>query len=256
MGGKGGGGGGSSTDVRGAARETGKQARELAREQTFANRPNQYNPWGSTEWTWNTDPSTGIDRWTQTETLNPDLQRTLDAQLGTQAGRAELAQSQLGQLQGNMSTPMDFGQYGDVIGFDPTEQRQTAEDAAYGRATSRLDPQFEEQAQKMEINLRNKGLRAGDAAYDAQMATFNRSKNDAYEQARLGSVEQGRAEFGIGLQGNQYANELRRSQIEEDLYKRGFPLEEINRLMQGQEIEGSTPSSSDQATIADNLRGD
>ena len=58
------GGGSKRPDVIGGAREPGEQARELAREQTYANRPDQYNPWGSTHWEATTDAER-MERWTQ-----------------------------------------------------------------------------------------------------------------------------------------------------------------------------------------------
>lgn len=245
---------GSSPNVVGAAKETGKQAKELQREQTYANRPDQYNPWGSTQWTTSIGDD-GLTKYTQRETLNPMLQSSLDSQLGIQQARSGAAGNVASRLGDMFSTPMDFDQFGGVVGFDPARQRGFAEDAAYGRATSRLDPQFEQRAKELEIDLRNKGLRAGDAAYDAQMETFNRARNDAYEQARMGATLEGRAETGLGLETNERANALRRQQMEEALFQRGLPLEEINRLMQGQEIEGSTPSMQEKATIADKLGG-
>lgn len=267
--GKSSGGGGDSVK---AAEKTGEQARELNREQTEANRPDQYNPWGSTEWeqenVWQADPNASRSdnlkarmqgkegageyrtKWTQRETLNEDLQGALDAQFGNIRGRSELAGDRMQDVQNEMGQAHDFDQYGNVIGFDPTEQRQTAEDNAYQKSANRLDSRFGEQSNDMEISLRNKGLRPGDQAYDSQMSQFGRDKNDAYEQARLGATAEGRDEFGIAQGGNQYANELRRSQIEEDLYKRGHSLEEINKLLQGQEISGGTPSSPDQKTVA------
>ena len=138
---------------------------------------------------------------------------------------------------------MDFDQYGSPIGFDPAEQRQASEDAAYGRSTSRLDPQFEKQRAEMDVNLRNRGLSPADPAYQAEMETFGRSRNDAYENARMGATLEGRQETQLGMQTNDKANALRRQQIEEDLYKRGHSLEEINMILQGQEIKGGPPSS-------------
>jgi hypothetical protein len=273
MGGKG---GADTPDTVGAARAAGEEARKLNDEQTRANRPDQYNPWGSTEWTneqiWQPDkntegtlkynPQTGrmergggsfVDNWTQKETLNEDLQGALDNQFGQIRGRSELASGRMDDLQNEMGSAHDFDQYGDVIGFDPTEQRQTAEDNAYQKSANRLDSRYGSEAKEMEISLRNKGLRAGDQAYDSAMESFGRDKNDAYEQARLGATAEGRDEYGIAQGGNEYANELRRSQIEEDLYKRGHTLEEINKLMKGQEVSGGSPSMPNQKTIGTDL---
>lgn len=189
--------------------------------------------------------------WTQIETLNPELQASLDAQFATQRERSELAESLMSQHAEKYGTMHDFDQYGDPIAFDPAAQRQAAEDAAYQRSTNRLDPQFDSQRKQLEIQLRNRGLKAGDAMYEAELSRFDRGRNDAYEQARLGATSEGRAEVGVGLDMNERANALRSQQIKEDLFARGYTLDEVNRLLEGQEIEGSTPSSTDATTKAD-----
>lgn len=300
--------GADAPDVRGAAVETGEQALMLNEAQTTANRPNQSNAWGSTQWTSQINPNTGLTEWSQTETLNPQLQASLNAQQNIQQGRSELAEGMMARVWDQYQTPMDFDPYGkpiqaaDVAGenrfsfdqgltdfqYDPTGHRQTAEDAAYQRATSRLDPQFESQQQALTTRLRNQGLSPGDQAYDAAMANFDRSRADAYEQARLGAVAEGRAEdqllfgqqlsahqqnvgqqgqlFGQALQGSglrnqqqqqeydqaqqsaQLANQLRTQQMQEDLYKRGYSLQEVERLLAGQGITGGPPTSGGQTS--------
>ena len=322
--GKSSGGGGNPADVVGAARETGEQARRLNEAQTAANRPNQNNAWGSTQWsntpTW--DESTGqyVNRWTQTETLNPKLQEALDAQQNVQLGRSNLAQGQMGRVWDDLSQDMDFDQYGDPLAlqgagdiqqsgwdameqfqgmfdYDVSGQRQAAEDAAYQKAANRLNPQFEQEQAALLSRLRNQGLAAGDAAYDSAMANFSTGKNDAYEQARLGASAEGRSEadlayqqlankyginqsanqqlydqymgglsfdnaaqqqqFAQNVQQNQIANALRTQNINEDVDARQFSLNELERLLAGQQISGGPPSTGGQTdTIASkNLGG-
>jgi hypothetical protein len=305
--------GGDAPDTVGAAKETGKQARMLNEAQTFANRPNQANAWGSTAWqntpTW--DESTGqyINKWNQTETLNPKLQESLDAQQNVQVGRSNLAQGQMGRVWDDQSQAMDFDQYGKPIqlgqqdpvdysqwnafdqsqgmfDYDVAGQRQAAEDAAYQKSTNRLDPQFDSGRSELETRLRNQGLQQGDVAYDNSISNFDTGRNDAYEQARLGANQQGRNEadfgyqqqlgkyganqganqqiynqymggiqsdnaaqaqqFGQNVQQNDIANALRTQGVEEDLYKRGYSLEEMNRLLDGQQIKGGPPTSGGQ----------
>lgn len=286
-------------DVLGAAGETGRQARILNAEQTRANRPNQSNAWGSTSWTDTQvlNPVTGLleTQWNQKETLNPMLQQSLDSQMAVGAGRSGLAEGIMARAWDQYSQPMDFDKYGGPIAFNPEAgpkdftydkfqydqggERQRAEDAAYGRAQARLDPQFASQQQALETKLRNQGLRQGDQAYDAAINNFNTGRNDAYEMARLGAVGEGRTEaeqnfqqalrtqgtqygqahgasqlnaqlqgqrFGQGVQSNQIANALRTQQVQEDLFKRGFSLDEVDRLLAGQKIEGGPPSSGGQ----------
>lgn len=272
-------------DVSGAAKEQGTQARILNAEQTRANRPNQSNAWGSTNWTTSQvkNPVTGLyeNVWNQEETLNPMLQQSLDSQMAIGAGRSSLAEASMARAWEDQQNPMDFDQYGGPIQFnaeagpqdfnyDMGNQRQVAEDAAYGRATARLDPQFAAREDSMRTQLRNQGLRAGDRAYDSAMENLGKERNDAYEMARLGSVGEGRTEqqlgfgqaaqqaglnaqfqnqrYGQGAQTNQISNALRQQQVQEDLYKRDFNLSEVDRLLEGQMVQGGPPSTGGQTT--------
>jgi len=232
--------GSDAPDVTGAAETEGEYSRETARDVTYADRPDQVNPFGSVQWGTEqvVDPATGemVTKWTQNQSLNPALQGTVDTSLGMMQGRADLANTLNQRAIGDMSQAPDWQQFGDVVGFDPAQQRQAAEDAAYQKSTSRLDPRFSQRSSDLEIKLRNQGLRPGDQAYDAQMSSFGNERNDAYEQARLGSVSQGRDEFGVAMQGNERANALRDQQIQEYLSKRGFSLAEADQVQQGQTV--------------------
>jgi len=82
--------------------------------------------------------------------------------------------------------------------------RQRAEDSMYGKFTSRLDPKFENDEKQLQIDLRNRGLSEGDAAYDSAMDNFGREKTDAYQQASFNAVNNAGAEaernFGMDSQ--------------------------------------------------------
>jgi len=200
-------------------------------------------------------------KWTQRQTLNDDTQRLYDNQLGMMQGRSDLAAGMNSRVAEDMGTRADFDQFGDVIGFNPTDvglasydpsgARMAAEDAAYTKATNRLDPYYEQQMQKTELDLRGKGLRPGDAAYDRAMSGFSTGRNDAYEQARLGASQEGRTEADFSFNQllnrsdalynqesntNQIANALRQQQIDEYLGERGFSLAEQERVAEGQTV--------------------
>lgn len=228
----------STPDYKGAAEETARSDAEMLDKQTMANRPNQYNPWGSMEW------SQGPGgQWSQTQTLTEDAQSALDAQMAMQKGKSEQGLGMMDRMKDEFGEPVDWGQFGDQTGleFDPTELRQRSEDAAYGRATSRLDPRFEQEGQALEIKLRNRGLTEGDAAYDSAMQNFNQTKTDAYDRAQTGAVSQGRAESGQAFQQQKgsadYANQLRQNQMKEMMQQRGMSLNEINAIMSGQQVQ-------------------
>lgn len=245
--------GADAPNVEAAARATGEEARALNAEQTAANRPDQYNPWGSTTWqsvpTY--DPTTGgmINRWIQQESLAEPLQQSLNSQMNIGAGRAQLAEGLMGRAWEDYQNPFDWSKYGDVqqFNYDPTQQRQAAEDAAYQRQVNRLDPAWESRQAQLQERLNNQGLRPGDQAYDSAMRNFDTGRNDAYEQARLSSTAEGRGEadlmFNQAAMQNQIANALRSQGISEGLGQRNFNLSEVERLLQGQLISGGPPSS-------------
>ena len=230
-------------DVVGAAEKEGEYSRETARDVTYADRPDQYNPWGSVTWGQEQiiDPATGepTTKWTQNEALSPDSQKLFDTQMGMMQGRSDLAGGMMGRIGQEMGTPPDWNQFGDVIGmdYDPSQIRSHAENAAYQRAASRLDPRFAREGEALEVKLRNQGLRPGDQAYDAQMESFTTGKTDAYDQAIWGATAAGMGEAGQlwdqQMGGTQMANALREQQIMEYLGKRSFSLGEQEALNKG-----------------------
>lgn len=290
-------------DVIGAAQEEGEQSRETARDKTYADRPDQYNTMGSNTWGQSMvrDPATGemVTKWTQNQTLSPDMQNLYNTQMQTNQQLGSTAAAMGDRITAEMGMPLNWEQFGDVeagpqasgvigAGIGPTtgpegfqwdgqSQRQAAEDASYGRATSRLDPQMEQRRQELEVRLRNRGLRAGDQAYESEMAAYGRDSTDAYEQARMGSTLEGRAEdaqsygqasntFGQNLtseqqrynqmlsggqndraadqqafdqemSANERANALRQQQINEYVGKRGQSLSE-QQALQGAQTTG------------------
>jgi hypothetical protein len=105
-------------DYSGAAEQEAQAAKELTTQQTWANRPNQINPWGNVTWdaTTGKDPATGqqINLWTQETSLNPMLDKTLEGQMGLMEGRSQLGAGMMKTIAGQMGTPMDFSKYGDM----------------------------------------------------------------------------------------------------------------------------------------------
>lgn len=233
-------------DVVGAATTEGEFARETARDANYANRPDQYNAFGQNTWGQETaiDPASGeeVTKWTQRQSFAPEVQRLFDSQMGRNQNLAEGSANLTNRAVNDLSAPADFDQFGDVQSFnyDPNAYRQAAEDAAYGRATQRLDPRFDKQRATLETQLANRGLRAGDQAYDAAMQNHGLARNDAYEMAQMGAVGEGRQEanqaFNMNLQGNERSNALRQQQIQEYLGKRSQSLTDANALQGAQNV--------------------
>jgi hypothetical protein len=230
-----------------AAKIDNQYAADAARNATYADRPDQFNPYGSVTWGQQQviDPATGkpTTKWTQNQGVNQDIQKLMDTQGFMMQGNADLAGGMMNRITDEMGTAANFDQFGDVIQqqYDPTAIRGAAEDAAYQRQANRLDPQYAQSDQALEVKLRNQGLNPSDKAYQDAMGNYGRSKNDAYEQARLSSSAQGMGEanqlWNQQQQGTQTANALRDKQIQEYIAKRGFSLNEQKSLNQGNSMK-------------------
>lgn len=113
-------------DYRGAAEEQAESSREVTNIQTWANRPNQFTPWGTTTWDTNPyiDPGTGdrVTQWNQTTTLDPTLQEALDDQQAITRGRSDIALSLLGRSRDEFGEQVSFD---DFIGLGEAPQAQS-----------------------------------------------------------------------------------------------------------------------------------
>lgn len=196
----------------------------VVRDQTYANRPTQYTPWGYTQWNNEsvTDPASGeqTTKWTQTQGLTPELQELLNKQIAIQGGRTDIAGSLTQRMGQEFGTPMNWDNLSPMGGApglqltapeqtqrtldysgisdisDPTQLRQQAEDAMFNKAKSRLDPQFASKRNELEIKLRNQGLGPEDEAWKSQMGQLDMQETDAFNQAMYQASDAGRAEAG------------------------------------------------------------
>jgi hypothetical protein len=105
-------------DYAGAAVAEGEAARGLTEAQTWANRPNQINPWGTINWsnqpTWDPTTNQNINQWTQTQELSPALAQALQSQMGLMAGRSDLGYGMMGNIAQDLGQQMNWDQFGDV----------------------------------------------------------------------------------------------------------------------------------------------
>ncbi len=192
-------------DYEAAAERQGESSKEVTNMQTWANRPNQVTPWGSTTWdaSASRDPATGqpITQWTQNTSLTPEGQKALDDQFAIQGGRSDLARSLFPRAQEEFGQEMDWSKYGDFqqgpqagtlrgsLGADATQinpsQRyyDEAGDALMSQFDARMAPKFGRDTAALETQLRNRGFNPGDAGYDQALEDMRTSQNDAYSNA-------------------------------------------------------------------------
>jgi hypothetical protein len=180
----------------------------IADKQVGANRPNQSTPYGSSSWT-----------------QGPDGQWNQSVQFGGPLAGA--FQNVGNQFASATSSPLDFGsapalQYGE-------DARKAAVDAAYGQATSRLDPQWQAREGEARTRLINQGLDPSSEAFRTEMDALGRQRNDAYGGAMNMAI--GRGAEDAGQMFNQSAT-ARQMEIANILRKRAQPMAEMG-AMQG-----------------------
>ena len=164
--------------------------------------------------------------YTQVTSLSPGQQNLYDQSVSAQNGALGVANQQIGRVGQALSGGFDPSQFGQVqksVGGDYAPQTQItptsgsiaygygtggniqqdvgpqnfgsavkdASNAAYSQATSRLDPQWQQQQRQLESQLAAQGLNSNDTAYQTALQNFNNSKTDAYNQANFSAIGAG-----------------------------------------------------------------
>lgn len=157
-------------DYMGLANKMAEENRKAVEAQTRANRPNQSSPFASSQWTQGPD-----GQWSQSLGFNGPL-----------AGLSQSLQQQASQA---MSKP--FSLEGLPALTDGAGARDQAIASAYGQATSRLDPQWQQREESTRSRLLASGLQEGSEAYNKAFANLGRERNDAYTSAMNSAIGQG-----------------------------------------------------------------
>ena len=194
-------------DYIGAANAQSRGSIGTALANNLMSHPDSYTPLGSQ--TWNQTGSTklnipglgeiDIPQFSNTVNLSPEQQRLYEGQTG-------IAEDLTGQAATSLGAPRDLNSVQDIS------------DKAYSAMTSRLDPQWAQNQQQQETQLRNQGLVPGGEAYDNAMRVFGQSKNDAYQQANLGAIQTMPQTYQL------------------DAAQRSQPLNELNALRTGSPV--------------------
>ena len=200
-------------DYVGAANATAAGNLDMARLQTEANRVNQITPYGSL--TYSQDPN-NQDSWTQTETLTPQAQATLDKQMALSDKYADVANIGFDKTRSLLENPEL-----DMSGLPARgiNVGQTAQDAIL----SRLRPQLDSREEALRTRMANQGIALGSEAYGKEMTAAGQNRNDLEMQAAL---------QGINLD---QAN--RTSAMQEQAYIQDRPLNLINALRTGGQVQ-------------------
>ena len=219
--------------------------RDTAIAQARLNQVDEYTPYGSSVYDKLGDPEDGIQRYKRTTTLDPGQQAIVDQQTAISGQLNTLAGDQLGRVNASLSDPYSYDGLPSAPTADAAARQQTI-DALYGQYKSRLDPQFADAENANRTRLANMGFSVGGDAYNKDMESFGRTRNDAYTSALNQAVAGGGAEQSrlFGLQGSE-----RERAIQEYTAQRNAPLNEVSALMSGTQIQNPSFSPTPQTGI-------
>lgn len=182
-------------------------AQQTSASDLAANRLNQYNPYGSLTYSQTGTDSQGNPTWSQTQSINPQLQSAINANLG------QLGQPfQKPQFQGQDMAAMNyFGSRLNEQQFDPRTFVNTDFDRSQLGASSlpsyginpgqtysdaimqRLQPSLDRQTQALDAKLANQGIMPGSEAYKTAKTLQAQAQNDALTSAIVGGMQTGLA---------------------------------------------------------------
>jgi hypothetical protein len=208
-------------DYAAAAEKQAQGSKEVTEQQTWANRADQFTPFGSQTWqnqqVWDPSSQQYLNRWAQTTQLNPESQAALDSQMRLTKDRSQLGESMTDRLRTEYGTGMDWNQFqkgggavmapdmpdrGNIQGSVPGQDlqrgfdlkgpeldasqkyQQNANDAIYNQWASRALPEQQRASERMRTQLYNMGLKEGDEAYDQEMQKLGQQQGDAMQQAQ------------------------------------------------------------------------
>jgi len=174
-----------------------------------ANRTNINTPNGSL--TYSQGPN---GMWNANVALSPEQQALQAQQNRTSMNLAGLQDQATGRVGQTMGTEFDQSN----IARAPVNAGTTGQQAI----EARMNPQFERDENALRNRLANQGIMPGSEAYNSELDTFNRGRNDARSQASL---------QGIGLD-----TQARQQGFQEQSYLRGLPMNELNALRSGSQV--------------------
>ena len=211
----------AAPDYSSAAQVAAQGDLEAARIQTKANRPTQLNPFGRVDW--EQDPN-DQDLWTQTTTMNPDLEDAILSQSAVTRGVSDSATNLLGDIDAVTASDIDLSGVPDLAdpGFGAVEDIRSA-------MMQRMQPDFDYRRDRENAQLVAQGFKEGDEAYDQRMRQLDDAENRASLDALLRAT---------GESDRIYARtaDARQRGVQEAAFLRSLPMNELNAVLRGQSV--------------------
>jgi hypothetical protein len=203
-------------DYAAAAQQTAQGNKDAILTQTAANRVNQISPEGSLTYAITGEDTAGNPTWTATQQYSPDQQQIYQANTDLSKGLLGTAQQGLGKVDELMADPtIDESKLAQM-----PIQGQSVQDAIF----SRLTPQLDRQQNQLETQLANQGITRGSEAWNNAMTDQSQSRNDLMTQAALQGINTGLTARQQGMQ--------------EQAYIQDRPLNVVNALRTGNQVQG------------------
>lgn len=209
-------------DYTAAAQQQADASKQIIQAQTQANRPNQFNPTGSS--TWSQDAN---GNWTNNVSLSPTMQGLWNQYTGNIGQQGAMAGGMLSDFGNNNAnyTGIENGLLSKAQGLDA----QGAQDAYMAR----MQPAQDIQTKALMSSLAAQGMTPGSDAYNAAVGLNNQKQNDLLNSAVLNSGTWANQQLQ-NLSGQyQMANALRTQ-----------PLSDYGTLMNGTQVSGNPQFSS------------
>lgn len=198
------------------AKAQGEMNLKTAVAQTGLNSINQYTPDGSLEYSQNGTWADGTPRFSATTKLTPTGQAIFDTNQQTQQNIANIGRDQSGRIGDLLGKPLQLGN-------EATEAR------LMDLGMKRLNPRFAMDEEALRTRLANSGIKAGSAAFDAEMRRFGETKNDAINSLLLAGRGQANQEL---------------------LTERRAPIDEISAILSGTQVQNPNFVSTPQTQVA------
>ena len=153
---------------------------------------------------------------------------------------AGLAQKNAGQVGTALSKPFSLKDAPPLVGAD---QFAAQKDKAYQDLMARQNQQFDQQDKSLQQQLANQGLTPGSEAYNRAYQPLNQARVDASNQSDLSANT-------LQQQLIAQANAARTQGIQENVLARNQPLNELNALRSGAQVQMPSFNQYNSAPVA------
>lgn len=208
-------------DYTGAAIAQGAANKEAAIASSRLNNPNVINPYGTQTWQEGKTPDA---RPTVTQTLSPEQKALYDKQMKAQGLLGDLSIQGASALDDVIGRNLDMSVLPAAPG-DAAATRSSVIDAMMGRVNEDTDRAISQKNSQLVAA----GIMPGTKAYDDAMALIERGRTDARQQAIIAGGTEAQRDYNIDA-------DRRRVALAEMLTGRQTPLNEINSLLSGSQV--------------------